>query len=523
MKHFKLIPIFLLFYSFSQAQVTWADDIAPILYSKCTSCHHVGGLAPNPLMTYTQAFNYKNLINTYVNNKYMPPWPPDAEYKHLAFERLVSAADKQKITDWVNGGAPEGNPNNAPAQPTYTNNASELSQIDFTAKMPDYTVNTSQDLYRCFVLPTNFGSDKFAAEVEVKPGNNSVVHHVLIFEDTAQVIVNKDNADPGPGYTSFFGTGSGSSRMVGEWVPGTAPIKFPPNMGVRLKTGTRLIMQIHYPGGTFNALDSTRVNIKFAPGTPREVFIAPILTETTIINPPFTVEANAIETFTQQYTNTFPLPFTLLSVAPHMHLIGKSYKVYAIGTSNDTIPLIYIPKWDFRWQGVYSFRNPIKMGPNYKMIGETSYDNTAGNPTNPNTPPQDISFGESTSDEMMQAYFAFLLYQTGDENIQIDNSPIIGLEEHGNLSSIVKTLQLYEIYPNPGSGKLKMNYFIPENLKAVARIYSAEGKLIREWNANLETGFNTLNLPTENLAKGQYFVNVQTGNYTKTRTFIINE
>lgn len=502
---------------------TWADDIAPILYAKCTSCHHVGGLAPNPLITYAQAFNYKTMIKQYVDTKKMPPWPPDADYKHLAFERLVTSAEKQKITDWVLGGGLQGNINNAPPAPSYTNNASQLSSIDFSAKMADYTVSTSQDLYRCFVIPTNFASDKFAAEVEVKPGNSSIVHHVLVFEDTSQIIVNKDNLDPGPGYTSFFGTGSGSSRLLGEWVPGTAPIKFPTNMGIRMKANTRLILQIHYPGGVFGVLDSTRVNIKYAPGTPREVFLAPILTESAVVNGPFSIPANTVKTFTQQYTNNYPLPFTLLSIAPHMHLIGKKYKVFAVGTVNDTIPLIYIPNWDFKWQGVYSFRNPIKMGPNYKVIGQTEYDNTSGNPSNPNTPPQTINQGEATTDEMMQTYFAFLLYQTGDENIVIDNSPLVGIEEKEKLNSIVKTVQLYQVFPNPASGKASLSYFSPEKLSASAAIYNMEGKLVKEWKTELHSGFGEMNLPVEGIGKGQYFVSIKAANYTKTRTFLLND
>lgn len=503
--------------------VTWADDIAPILYAKCTSCHHTGGLAPNALITYTQAFNYKTMIKQYVDNKYMPPWPPDADYKHLAFERLVTAAEKQKITDWVLGGAPQGNINNAPPAPTYTNNASQLSSIDFSAKMADYTVSTSQDLYRCFVIPTNLASDKFAAEVEVKPGNASIVHHVLVFEDTSQIIVNKDNLDPGPGYTSFFGTGSGTSRLVGEWVPGTAPIKFPANMGIRLKANTRIILQIHYPAGTFGILDSTRVNIKYAPGSPREVYLAPILTETSVVNGPFMIPANTVKTFTQQFTNNYPLPFTLLSVAPHMHLIGKQYKVFAIGTVNDTIPLIYIPKWDFKWQGVYSFRNPIKMGPNYKVVGITEYDNTAANPSNPNTPPQNIGQGEATTDEMMQTYFAFLLYQAGDENIIIDNSPLVGLDETEKLNSVVKTIQLYQVFPNPASSKANLSYFSPERINTTAAIYTIEGKLVKEWKTELQAGFGDLSLPVEGLGKGQYFISIKAANYTRTRSFLLNE
>jgi predicted CxxxxCH...CXXCH cytochrome family protein len=103
---------------------TWADNIATIMYGNCTSCHHAGGLAPNPLMSYTEAYNFRFQIKQYVTDGYMPPWPPDAGYKHLAFERILSDGDKAKISDWVLGGAPEGNPANAPQPPVYSNNNS---------------------------------------------------------------------------------------------------------------------------------------------------------------------------------------------------------------------------------------------------------------------------------------------------------------------------------------------------------------------------------------------------------------
>ena len=230
---------------------TWAQDIAPILYSNCTSCHHTGGLAPNSLMSYTDAFNFRFMIKQYVDSNYMPPWPPDPQYKHLAHERVLSVTDKNKISQWVLGGGQQGNAAGAPTPPTYTNTATQLSSIDFTGKMQNYMVNTANDLYRCFVINTNFSVDKFAAEIEVKPGNSSIVHHVLVFEDTTALIKQKDSLDPGAGYTSFFGTGSNDSRLIGEWVPGTAPIKFPNLMGVRLRKNTRIILQIHYPQGTY--------------------------------------------------------------------------------------------------------------------------------------------------------------------------------------------------------------------------------------------------------------------------------
>jgi hypothetical protein len=520
------LGLFLLIPFLSKAQTvtpTWADDIAIILYRNCATCHHPGGLAPNSLMTYTEAYNYAYLINSYVSSQKMPPWPPDPTYKHLANERILSASDKTKISNWVLGGAPQGNPNNAPTPPTFTNNSSALSQIDFTAKMPDYTVNTGQDLYRCFVLNTNFASDQFAAEVEVRPGNPSIVHHVLVFEDTAQAVVNSDNNDPGPGYTSFFGTGSNTSRLVGEWVPGTSAVKFPTGMGVRLRKNTHIIIQIHYPQGTYMKLDSTRVNIKFAPGSPREVYIIPVLTESNITNGPFSIPANSVKTFKQQYTAPYPIMYTILSVAPHMHLIGKQYKVYAVGNvNNDTIPFIYIPNWDFKWQGVYNFSNPMKFdGANYKIYGETMYDNTTNNPNNPNNPPITVNQGESTTDEMMQCYAALLLYQTGDENISQETANTIGMQEYKN--DIVKTVQLYNVFPNPAKNQSQLSYFSPENMDVKAKIMSVDGKLVRDWNVSLQSGFGKMDMNIDGLSKGQYFIKVEAKTYTKSISFIVYE
>lgn len=506
---------------------TWAKDIAPILYTNCTGCHHVGALAPNPLMTYTEAYNYRHLIKQYVDANYMPPWPPDHKYKRLAHERVISQSDKDKISQWVLAGAPEGNVNDAPAPPTYTTTGSELSSIDYSAKMQDYVVNTSTDLYRCFIINTNFTTDKFASEIEVIPGNREIVHHVLVYEDTTQAVVVKDSADAGAGYTSFFGTGSNDSRLIGEWVPGTAPIKFPPGMGLRIRKNTRLILQVHYPKGTYLELDSTRVNIRFAPGVLREVFLVPAISENNLVNGPLVIPPNAVQNFTAASTATIntTLPFgafTILSVAPHMHLIGKDVKVFSIekGTG-DTLPLINIPRWDFKWQGIYNFRNPIKIVEGSTLVAHASYDNTDANPNNPNSPPIQVVHGESTSDEMLLVFFAFTYYLPGDENIVIDNSPLVGLAEHNK--DIVNSLQVYDIFPNPARTKTSARYYSPVAGPADVSVIAADGKLVRRWIKELHAGYGEISLNLENMEKGSYFLKVKSSSGIRTRSFIIYE
>lgn len=514
---------------------TWAENIAPILYNNCTSCHHAGGLAPNSLMTYGDAFAFRYQVKTYVNDGYMPPWPPNSNYTHLAFERVLSETDKNKISDWVLGGAPEGNPANAPTPPVYSNGSSALSTIDFTAKMPDYMVNTSTDLYRCFVINTNFANDKFAAEIEIVPGNASIVHHVLLYEDSTMMIKQLDSAQAGAGYTNFYGTGSNASNLIGEWVPGTQHIKFPDKMGVKLKKNTRLIMQIHYPKGTYLKLDSTRVNIRYATNTStntfppfREVAFLPILNEGNLINGPLVIPPNVVKTFTAASIATSnpqpPFPFyTLLSVAPHMHLIGKQMKVFAVANNatKDTMPMISIPKWDFKWQGVYNFRNPLKVPVGSTLIAQSAYDNTSSNPANPSSPPIQVTQGESTTNEMMLVFFAFTYYLPGDENIVIDNSPIVGMRELQK--DIVNSLQVFNVFPNPAKGTAQLSYFSPSQSGAKASITSIDGKVVKEWNTTLDQGYGNVSINLEGMAKGQYFISIKTKSFTKTKPFIVYE
>lgn len=71
-------------------------------------------------------------------------------------------------------------------------------------KTPTYQIPPiTSDLYRCFVIPNVTSIDKFISGMEVLPGNRNIVHHVLVFQDQGNTVINLDNADTLPGYTSF--------------------------------------------------------------------------------------------------------------------------------------------------------------------------------------------------------------------------------------------------------------------------------------------------------------------------------
>lgn len=414
-------PLLLLLAAQAPAQTpTWSEDIACIVYSHCTPCHRDGGVGHFSLENYAQAFMYRFDIRDFSAQRLMPPWPPDPIATPLAHERVLSAAEIDLIAAWVNAGAPEGDPGLAPPVPVYAG-GHVIQQPDVSVRMDEFVIPpSSNDLYRCFVLPVGLPLDRFITGLEVVPGNEEVVHHVLVYQDTSGQAQVLDAADPAPGYTSFGGVGVPSAKLVGLWVPGASPYFSPPNMGIKLLAGADLVIQVHYPAGSGFQLDSTRINLQLSTDPLlRNLAIDPVLEHTwTLTNGPLAIPPNVVKSFHNQYT--VPIPATITGIGPHAHLLCTSMRSYAVLPNNDTLPLIDIPRWDFHWQGLYEFRRAIHLPAGTVLHGEATYDNTVNNPNNPNPTPQWVFLGEATTDEMMLFYFAWTLGVPADTNIVID-------------------------------------------------------------------------------------------------------
>lgn len=405
-----IISSLLLLVFHSVSAQTWSDGVGKIFQQNCVQCHRQGGVAPFSLETYDDVAPLASIIQASVNAGEMPPWTPDPNYKEFVHQRVMDPADVQTINDWVNNGAPEGNPAQAPSIPTFTG-GSQLGTPDLTLTIPTFTVNSNNDVYYNFELPSGLAQAMYANAVEIVPGNTDVVHHVLVFQDSTNNPINP---------TSMGGTGSPASQLVYGYTPGAQPYFTPPGAGFRLPANTRIILQIHYAPGSLGQTDQTTVNFKLSPGPQRQIFVDAILNHANISNGPLFIPANQTATFNQDFT--VPVNATLLYVFPHMHLIGRSIRSWAnLPVTGDTVRFIDIPDWDFHWQDNFIFPNTIPLPLGSIMQSEAFYDNTTNNPDNPSNPPQDVSAGEGTYDEMMLVFFAYMYYQAGDESIIVDD------------------------------------------------------------------------------------------------------
>lgn len=500
----------------------WSSSVAAIIYNHCAVCHHDGGIAPFPLMTYEDAVSRAFSIQTNVLAKKMPPWPADPQCSNeMVGDRSLSEEDINTINDWVNGGMASGDLNSAPAAPTF-NNGSQLTSIDQTVQFPAYTLQNMQDEYRTFVVHSGYSLVTYLNQLEFIIGNTAIVHHILLYYDPTNTSYTLDQNDPLPGYASSGTTAASPfAVLIGGWVPGNTPEILPSNMGYLIPPNSDFVMEIHYAPNSNGKTDSTKVNLKFCTDpSPRNVMVSPILFHywPSLINGPLTIPANTVKTFYEKsvgFTIDLDKDYSLYSVLPHMHLIGKSMEVYMTSADNsDTTRLICIPGWDFRWQLGYVFKHLIHFTPSdgYTLRAEATYDNTSNNPNNPYDPPQTITLGEGTLNEMMVVFFSYLEYQDGDENIDLST---VGINEVGDSDPL--NIQLY---PNPAGDELQISCWLPTN-DLTLRILNSTGAVIKTITTGHQPkGMYAVSVPLHSWPQGIYYLEMQSGEHKEIRKFV---
>jgi hypothetical protein len=382
--------------------VTWSKEIAPIVQQHCQGCHRAGEIGPFPLSSYDDAYGERRKILRVVERRKMPPWKPVPGFGEFLDSRRLSETEIALIRDWVAAGAPEGDPKDLPPVRQWPETWTLGAPDAVLAPESAFDVPSSDgDLYRCFVIPTNFTEDRYLSAVEFVPGNRKIVHHVLTYLDTTGASVKLDEADAGLGYTCFGGPGFAPAGGIGGWAPGARPMMNPDGVGVLLPAGARVVMQVHYHNRRpAIERDRTQIGLYFArKPIDKRVRSIPVLNRT------FLIPAGAAR-HEVRASHTIPPGRNLhaIGIAPHMHLLGREMKVTATYPDGTVRPLIYIDDWDFHWQGTYNFAKPVALPGGTRIDVEAVYDNSPANRKNPSSPPRAVSWGEATTDEMCIAF-----------------------------------------------------------------------------------------------------------------------
>ena len=493
-------------------------DVAPIFYNNCTSCHHNGGIKFS-LTNYSDVVANSSSILSDVQSNRMPPWPPEANYKHYAHERILNAADKATLVNWLNGGLLAGDTTLAPPVPNYSK-AELYGTPDMIVKFPKFTsTSTTTDKYICLNVPMNLPQNRYIRAFEYIPSNRAIIHHAVITIDTTNTSVD----DLSGNCYNFQG-----QINIGDYAPGMGPTVFPgvapTKLGIRLKGVSTLSLQLHVPENTAGQQDSSEVHLFFYPVN--EPNVRPMYFETVLQNWSFTIPANSVTTANAYFPTSGAMLYdvSLYSTFVHSHNTCTSIINYAF-QGIDTIPLIKVPNWNFHWQGQYTFTKMVKLPIGYRLFSQHVYDNTTNNPLTPNHNAA-VNPGYFTTDEMLFDSYLFTTYQAGDENVDIASilaaDPLFYPTGNTNISNtILKT----NVYPNPSDNAFNIEYALQTAQYVQLRIYNLAGEEVSKIVSGIEAAGNHTHQWNANagkkLAKGIYLYQIKAGKETHSGKIVL--
>jgi tetratricopeptide (TPR) repeat protein/mono/diheme cytochrome c family protein len=389
------------------AAVTFNRDIAPIIFHSCSTCHRPGEAAPFSLLNYSDVRKHARQIVDATHSGAMPPWLPEPQKLKFADELRLSDAEINLIKSWVEQGEVEGDPSALPAQPKFVEGW-RLGEPDLvlTANKPLTLTPTGTDTYWNFIFPVPIQETRWVKAVEIRPGDKRYVHHANILVDREGSSRQRET-EPGAGF------GGMEIRIESQvfdpdshllfWKPGTVPYVEPEGMALRLDKGTDLILNTHLqPSGKPEVIQPS-LGLYFTPLPATKLPMLLQLENDAKLDIPAEQKDFLV---TDDFT--LPIDVELLAIYPHAHYLGKDIQAFAALPDGTRKTLIHIPNWNLNWQAVYRYAQPVRLPKGTQVSLRYVYDNSEGNPLNPNHPPARVKGGNRSSDEMCHLWLQVL-------------------------------------------------------------------------------------------------------------------
>lgn len=367
----------------TDSDVTYCNQIARLLQKHCIECHRVGEIGPFSLTDYDEVVGWSDMMLEVVEQQRMPPWHANPQHGEFLNSRIMTKQEKKWLAEWVQAGAPYGDRKELPEPVSYPTGWNLTKEPDETYQMKRPFDVPSEGVieYQYFVVDPKLKEDKWVTAAQILPGNRSVVHHSIVFVRP-------------PDGGRFRGIG-----WLSAYVPGQRAFVLPKGRARLIPAGSKFVFQQHYTPNGSPQTDQTRLGLVFADPeeVTHEVFtLAGIEQE-------FEIPANAKNHKVSLKIRNLPRYGSLLSISPHMHLRGKSFRAFAETETSKGI-ICDVPHYDFNWQHTYVFKKPLSFESLKDISFDVYFDNSSGNPVNPD-PNQLVTWGDQTFEEMAVAFF----------------------------------------------------------------------------------------------------------------------
>jgi tetratricopeptide (TPR) repeat protein len=389
--------------------VTFSKDIAPVLFERCAGCHRPDGSAPFSLLTYQDARSRATQLAAVTAARTMPPWQPEPGHGDFEGSRRLSDSEIQLFQRWAQQGVPEGNQRDLPAPPQWARDW-ELGPPDLVINLPLYQFRADgPDMFRNIVVPAGFSGTRYVRAWQFRPGNARVVHHATIQMDTTGLSRRLDARDGEPGYEGVVAlTARAPDGFFLDWAPGHRPATAVEGTAWPLDGASDLVVMLHLkPSGKPEPVQAS-LGLYFSEKRPSRL---PVMLRLTRQDLDIAAGDRAYET---RDSYTLPVDAVVHTVQPHAHYVGRRFEGSATLPDGRIVPLIQIRDWNFNWQDVYHYRDPIALPAGTRIDMRILYDNSDANPRNPHRPPRRVAYGQQTDDEMAEMWFQVLTRREAD-------------------------------------------------------------------------------------------------------------
>ncbi|REJ77158.1 MAG: cytochrome c [Acidobacteria bacterium] len=395
-------------------QVTYSEHVAPVLHANCVSCHRPGDVAPMSLLSYGEARPWARTIARAVGNREMPPWDGHSDVATFSNDTSLSERDIALIQRWVEQGAQQGDPSATPPLPELPEAGSwrmgrepdlvvELAPVDVPADGPDLFVTQ--------VYGVEIPEDVWLSAIELLPGNNEVLHHVVTYLGPFGIADEDDEIDSNAGVRSTIFLNDAAKREIrfneaprlgGVWVAGSPPTEFREGTGQPLSKNEIISLNMHYHPSGNAGTDGSKLGLYFGEGELQKQ-----ITTAFAADPGILIPAGAGDHH-EKALYYFAQDSQILSLLPHMHQRGKSMRYTVVKPDGTREVLLDVPEYDYDWQNIYYLEQPYPVAAGTILEVDATWDNSPENPVNPDAS-LDIPWGDGTNYEMLVAFVDFIV------------------------------------------------------------------------------------------------------------------
>ncbi len=376
------------------ANISYSEDVSPILQEKCVTCHQKGGIGPFAMNSYEVVKGFAPMIRESVRAERMPPYFADPHIGQFQNNQALTATQTKTLIHWIEAGAPRGTgpdvlkeqAGEAPEWPAH------LGKPDVVVDLPAFDVpSTGIVEYQNQRVENPFKEDTWLRAISIKPGDRTVLHHVV------------SNHVPDPKLPRAKIPGG----SVGSYTPGAEAQIIAKGAGAPVPAGGKLNFQMHYTTTGKASTDRTQVGFYTLKAPPEYIKRSTVIGDFALSIPAGEARHKEIAYL------TFPADAYLYTLYPHSHYRGMHVELKSKTPDGKETMLLSLPKYDFNWQRDYDPIEPILVKAGTKLIATWVYDNSVHNKANPD-PTINVTWGEQSHEEMM--YFR-VNYRWVDETV----------------------------------------------------------------------------------------------------------